>query len=189
MFDGCKEKNACLRYKVRYDKPTKKEIFRRLLISSFGPSCYGHTDNCYFLYKSFSELLSNYYEISDYNSKRTYFSNKILKLCNNKEFRRAILRAAFLDEGHCKATTCGKREKLRMTLVSSIRNENLARQLIFLMSLENYKTSLYSARNNLEFTVAILTDSKLNFYLDVISTLPLNHRKRTEAEKVLTKDF
>ena len=191
MFDGTKEKRACLRYKVRNDIPTK-ELFKELLIKCFGKNCYGHTDNCYFLYKSFSELLAKHYKITDFNSKRTYLSKKMLNLAKAPEFRRAILRAAFIDEGYSRHNTTSKNhEKFRLTLVSSIKNKRLAKQLVYLTNLENYTTSMYSCRNDSEHTIAILTKSKRDFYNDIIKCLPNNHRKKIEAENALnsTKSF
>ena len=163
IFDGSKEKNLCIRYKVRYDVPTK-ELFRELLVECFGENCYGHTDYCYFLYKSLSELLANHYEIREFRSKKAILSPKILNLCKNSEFRRAILRAAFIDEGHSKHNTTSKNhEKFRLTLVSSIKNKKLANQLFYLMEIEGYKFSLYSARDDSEFTISILKESKKDF--------------------------
>jgi len=185
IFDGSKEKNACLRYKVRFDIITK-DLFKMLLIKSFGNNCYGHTDNCYFLYKSLSELLANHYKIKEYHSKRAYFPKNILKLAENLKFRRAILRAAFVDEGHSKHNIASKNhEKFRLTLVSSIKNRRLAKQLLYLVNMEGYKASLYSARNNTEFTISILKESKRDFYKGIISPLPKYHRKRVEAESAL----
>lgn len=189
MFDGSKEDNACLRYKVRHDVPTK-ELFRELLEKCFGKDCYGHTDNCYFLYKSFSNLLANHYGIKEFNSKKTYLSNYVMHLCKNPNFRRAILKAAFIDEGHAKHNTTSKNhEKLRLTLVSSIKNEKLALQLLHLTKLEGFKASLYRARNNSEFTISILKKSKKDFYKNILGTLPDNHRKKKEVRNALTKDF
>ncbi len=189
IFDGSKEKNSCIRYKVRYDKPTKEQ-FKGLLIKCFGINCYGHTDNCYFLFKSLSELLSNHYRVKEYNSKKAYLSTKILYLAKYKEFRRAILRAAFVDEGYAKHNTTSKNhERFRLTLVSSLKNRKLANQLLYLAKLDGNKTSLYSARNDSEFTIAILTESKINFYLKIIKDLPNIHRKKIEAKNALAKDL
>lgn len=188
IFDGSKEKNACIRYKVRHDIETKK-MFKDLLIKTFGKNCYGHTDNCYFMFKSLSELLASHYEIREFKSKKAVLSKKLLVLSRNQSFRRAILKAAFIDEGYCKYAP-HRGEKFRLTLVSGIKNEKLAKQLKYLTDLEGYRTSLYKARNNTEFTIPILTKSKKDFYNNIIKSLPKNHRKQIEAEKaVLTKTF
>ncbi len=188
MFDGSKEDRACIRYKVRYDKPTKK-LFKTLLIECFGKNCFGMTDNCYFLYKPLSQLLSNHYKIRDFHSKSTYYSNKIVNMANkNKDIRKSILKAALLDEGYV-GYMPHKGEKCRITIVTSLKNKKLCMQLYKITKLNKYNVSIWKARNESEFTINVLKNSKRVFYDDIISILPKNYYKRILVEKAIKNNF
>lgn len=127
---------------------------------------------------SITQLLKNHYGIPTFLSDRCVFSEKLMSLAlKNAFYRKEILRAAFLDEGHVtlKNGICA----------FGVKNEPLTAQLCRLLDAGGYR--YWSAQTPSETQVYLRFDSCRKFYLDLLADMPDTYRKKRRINELLTK--
>jgi hypothetical protein len=176
FFDG----NECCGVLV-YGTLTKEENddFARLALSSnLGAYLLNYSRDRKGLPASVTQLLKNHYGIKTFLSDCCVFSDKIMSLAiNNGAFRKEILRAAFLDEGHVtlKNGICA----------FGIKNPQLTDQLCRLLSISGYRS--WSAETPSQIQVYLTFDSAKKFYEDILFDMPDSYRKKERAIEFLAK--
>ena len=127
---------------------------------------------------SATRLLKNHYGIATFLSDRCIFSEKLMSLAaRDGEYRKEILRAAFLDEGHVtlKNGICA----------FGIKNGRLTQQVCSLLDAGGYQH--WSAQTPSETQVYLRFDSCEKFYSDILSDMPGAYRKKIRIVELLAK--
>jgi len=176
FFDG----NECCGVLV-YGTLTKEENddFARLVLeSNLDAYLLEYSRNRKGLPASITQLLKNHYCIQTFLSDRCVFSEKLMAYAlNDRIYRKEILRAAFLDEGHVtmKNGICA----------FGIKNEGLTHQVCRLLDAGGY--GYWSAQTPSETQIYLRFDSCKKFYHDLLSDMPGTYRKKQRILELLSR--
>jgi len=127
---------------------------------------------------SITQLLKNHYGVPTFLSDRCIFPDKLMALAlKDQRYRREILRAAFLDEGHVtmKDGICA----------FGIKNGRLTAQVCRLLDAEGYEH--WSAQTPSETQVYLRFGTCKKFYQDVLPDMPGAYRKKRRILELLAK--
>jgi len=126
---------------------------------------------------SITQLLKNHYNITTFNSLKCSFSQHIMDLAIKKpEFRRVILKAAFIDEGYV---------LIDRLCAFGIKNDRLRLQLCELLTVEGLE--YWCSPTPSEVLVLLKRKSIDRFYDLIIKDMSPQYHKKLKAIKLLEK--
>ncbi len=129
-----------------------------------------------------AQLLLRHYKFSSLNSKKAIFPIEVMKEINqNKQLRRLILKACFIDEGSCGY----KKARDNLCVYSSI-NTILIEQISNILKLMNYSFFVNKPRKGNCISIYLHSESLPKFYKEIGILLPNEYYKRKNA-KILLK--
>jgi transcriptional regulator with XRE-family HTH domain len=125
-----------------------------------------------------SNILLIHYKITN-----NFFSEKIINYARKmKDWRNAILRACFIDEG-----SVGKKiVRDNLFIASSLKNKKLVEQIIELANID-YSCRLCKNYERSEFTVLLHNRSLPDFYINNLIAVPNEYYKKINIEKMIKR--
>jgi len=172
--------NGSLIYQSAND--IEQELFKNLIEkSNFGTfKLLKDKRHQYSLPSVLTKLLMGHYNINTLSSRKAKFSDYVIKKFKNFEWKRLVLKAAYIDEG-----SCGKKlVRDNLTIFSSV-NQMLIKQISEVLRSLDYKFSIN--RGKTVYSLNLYAISLQKFYKYIISTLPNGYYKRNNAGILLKR--
>lgn len=180
LFDGTLSRGNSFYYETHHfmEQERFNNLIRKCNMDKALYSCMQSGIKMYGLSSVASNLLINHYKF-----KKNRISEKVMNYAlKNKEWRNAILRACFIDEG-----SAGK-NKLRdnILVASSLKNKILVNQILKLLKKE-HSCRLCTDNNRNEFTILLHNKSLIDFYDNTLKDLQNNYYKKINAQRMIDR--